>query len=321
MMSGQHIWKTVAMAASLAAIVAFGVTANNYILQAGTTLAMSIVLALAWNLVGGYMGYPSFGTAALFGLGAYAGGIAQTSGAPIALAWIAAAIAGTVFAGLLGSVLLRLRGHYFAIGTIAIVEVMREISNNWEELTGGAVGLNVPIVAGSAREVGLMFYVIMWGLAAAALLITIMVSASKFGFSLRCIRQNEAAASMVGIDVFKTKCAAFMLSGTIVSTAGAIYASMVAFIEPKDAFNVLLSIEVPVMVMLGGAGTVLGPIVGATVYVVLKEVVWVNFINFHSAILGIIIIAVVYFLPRGVLRVINSLSRKFPATLQPRHAK
>jgi branched-chain amino acid transport system permease protein len=126
---------------------------------------------------------------------------------------------------------------------------------------------------------------------------------------------------MVGIDVFKTKCAAFMLSGTIASTAGAIYASMVAFIEPKDVFNVLLSIEVPVMVMLGGAGTVLGPVAGATVYVVLKELVWVNFINSHSAILGILIIAVVYFLPGGVLRVIGSLWRKLPATLQPRHAK
>jgi branched-chain amino acid transport system permease protein len=320
-MSGQQIWKAVAIAASLAAIVAFGVTANNYILQAGTTLAMSIALALAWNLVGGYMGYPSFGTAALFGLGAYAGGIAQTSGAPIALAWIAAAIAGTVFAGLLGSVLLRLRGHYFAIGTIAIVEVMREIANNWEALTGGAIGLNIPIVAGSAREVGLLFYFIMWGLAAVALLITSVVSASKFGFSLRCIRQNEAAASMVGIDVFKMKCAAFMLSGTIASTAGAIYASMVAFIEPKDAFNVLLSIEVPVMVMLGGAGTVLGPVVGATAYVVLKELVWVNFINFHSAILGIIIIAVIYVLPRGVLRVIYAVWHKLPVSLQPHHAK
>lgn len=321
MMSRQHIWKAVAIAVSLAAVIALGVTANNYILQAGTTLAMSIVLALAWNLVGGYMGYPSFATAALFGLGAYAGGIAQTAGVPIALAWLAAACAGAVFAGLLGSVLLRLRGHYFAIGTIAIVEVMREISNNWDALTGGAVGLNVPIVPGSAREVGLLFYFIMWALAAAALVITAKVGASKFGFSLRCIRQNEAAASMVGIDVFRAKCAAFVLSGIIAATAGAIYASMVAFIEPKDAFNVLLSIEVPVMVMLGGAGTVLGPVAGATVYVVLKELVWVNFINFHSAILGIIIIAVIYVLPGGVLRLIGSLRRTRPATAQPRHAK
>jgi branched-chain amino acid transport system permease protein len=321
MMSQSRIWTTLATAIALAAVVALGVAANNYILQAGTMLAMSIVLALAWNLVGGYMGYPSFATAALFGLGAYAGGIAQTAGTPVALAWFAAAAAGTIFAGLLGSVLLRLRGHYFAIGTIAVVEVMREVSNNWEALTGGAVGLNVPIIPGSPREVGLLFYFIMWSLAATALAITGMVASSKFGFSLRCIRQNEAAASMVGIDVFKTKCAAFMLSGTIASTAGAIYASMVAFIEPKDAFNVLLSIEVPVMVMLGGAGTILGPVIGAVVYIVLKELVWVNFINFHSAILGIFIIAVIYVLPGGVLRLIEPLKRSRPAALQPRPAK
>src|SRR4051812_50081653 len=91
------------------AVLAFGFSANNYLLQAGTTLAMAIVLCLAWNIVGGYMGYPSFGTAAFFGLGAYAGGIWQTSGLPMGVAWGAAALIGGVFATLLGAILLRLR--------------------------------------------------------------------------------------------------------------------------------------------------------------------------------------------------------------------
>ena len=110
------------------------------------------------------MGYPSFATAAFFGLGAYVGGIAQNADdADRVLAWIAAAAGGAIFAALLGSILLGLRGHYFAIGTIAVVEVMREVANNWEGLTGGAVGLNVPILAGSPREVGIFFYFVMWG--------------------------------------------------------------------------------------------------------------------------------------------------------------
>ena len=285
-----------------AAVIEFGLSANNYLLQAGTTLAMSAVLCLAWNVVGGFMGYPSFATAAFFGLGAYVGGISQDAGAPLALAWIAAAIGGAVFAAFLGSILLRLRGHYFAIGTIAVVEVMREVANNWEALTGGTIGLNIPIIPGSPREVGIFFYLIMWALVAAAFVLTGILAKSKFGFSLRCIRQNESAASMVGIDVFRTKCAAFIISGLMVSTAGAVYASMVAFVEPKDVFNVLLSIEVPVMVMLGGAGTIAGPLAGAALYVLLKELVWVNFINFHSAMLGIIIIAVIYVVPGGILR-------------------
>ncbi len=314
--------RTTAVLATAGTVIAFGLVANNYLLQAGTSLAMAVALCLAWNVVGGYMGYPSFATAALFGLGAYAGGIAQAAGAPIALAWPVAAVAGAVFSGLLGSVLLRLRGHYFAIGTIAVVEVMREIANNWEDLTGGAIGMNIPIVAGSARDVGIFFYLAMWSLAAIALLVTALLSRSKFGFSLRCIRQNEAAASMVGINVFRAKCLAFVVSGTIASVTGGLYASMVAFIEPKDVFNIMLSIEVPVMVMLGGAGTVVGPGVGAAVYVTLKELVWVNFINIHSAILGVIIIAVIYIVPGGVLRLVESLRRNlFAAAPSPGHAK
>jgi branched-chain amino acid transport system permease protein len=305
------------------AVIAFGFSANNYLLQAGTTLAMSAVLCFAWNVVGGFMGYPSFATAAFFGLGAYIGGLLQNAGVPLAFAWIAAAVGGAIFAAFLGSVLLGLRGHYFAIGTIAVVEVMREVANNWEGLTGGTIGLNIPILAGTPREVGIFFYLIMWALVALTFVLTSLIARSKFGFSLQCIRQNESAASMVGINVFHTKCAAFIISGLIVSTAGAIYASMVAFIEPKDVFNVLLSIEVPVMVMLGGAGTIVGPLAGAALYVLLKELVWVNFINFHTAILGIIIIAVIYVIPGGILRQFHAsawskLSTRF---LRPSGAK
>ena len=314
--SSANVARALVAVAVIAAVVAFGFSANNYLLQAGTTLAMSVVLALGWNIVGGYMGYPSFGTAAFFGLGAYTGGILQTYDVPLAVAWSAAAFGGALFAALLGSILLRLRGHYFAIGTIAVVEVMREIANNWDGLTGGAIGLSLPILAGSPRAVGIFFYLAMWILAVAAIVLTVAIANSKYGFALRCIRQNENAASMVGIDVFKFKVSAFVISGAVVALAGAIYASMVAFIEPKDVFNILMSIEVPVMVMLGASGTVLGPVLGASVYVLLKELVWVNFINFHSAILGVIIVAVIYAIPKGLLREFN-LRRWSKLTFRP----
>jgi branched-chain amino acid transport system permease protein len=310
----------VALGLALAlAVVAFGLSANNYLLQAGTTLATSAVLCLAWNIVGGFMGYPSFATAAFFGLGAYIGGILQNADTPLALAWLGAAIGGAAFAAFLGIVLLGLRGHYFAIGTIAVVEVMKEIANNWEGVTGGAVGLNIPILAGTPRQVGIDFYLVMWALVGLTFALTIIIAKSKFGFSLRCIRQNESAAKMVGIDVFRAKCFAFVISGTIVAAAGAVYASMVAFIEPKEIFSVTQSIEVPVMVMLGGAGTILGPLTGAALYVVLKELVWVNFINFHSAILGVIIIAVIYLMPKGILQQFSLWVRwRMPSPRPPR---
>jgi branched-chain amino acid transport system permease protein len=272
---------------------------DNYQLQVFTTLAMLCVLCWGWNIVGGYMGYPSLATITFFGVGAYADGIAQSQGLPIGLAWLCAAAAGAVQAVLLGVALLRLKGHYFAIGTIATVEVCREVSNNWSALTGGAVGLNIPIHAGSPDFVGRFFFLVMLALALVAFLMTILVDCSRFGFGLRCIRQNEQAASMVGIDVFNYKVGAFVLSGVLSSTAGGVYASMVAFIEPKDAFNLIMTIEIPVMVMLGGMGTVFGPLIGGIFYVLLKEFVWAYFINWHSGILGLIIVMVIYFLPRG----------------------
>lgn len=284
-----------AAAASLSAVL------DNYYLQVGTTLAMLCVLCWAWNLVGGYMGYPALSMISFFGVGAYADGIAQMQGFSIYAAWIVAALIGAIFALLLGLPLLRLKGHYFAVGTVASVEVLREVANNWDSLTGGAIGLNIPIQPGNPDLVGRFFFLSMLGLALGAFLITVVVDRSRFGFGLRCIRQNEQAASMVGINVFAYKVAAFVLSGAIGATAGGIYASMVAFIEPKDAFNLIMTIEVPVMVMLGGMGTIFGPLIGGVFYVVLKEFVWAYFIDWHSGILGLIIVAVIYFLPAGVL--------------------
>lgn len=291
---------------------AMSLVLDNYYLQVGTTLAMLCSLCWAWNIVGGYMGYPALCMISFFGIGAYAGGIAQIHGMPIGLAWLTAAVVGCIVALLLGVPLLRLKGHYFAVGTIASVEVFREVANNWEDLTGGAVGLNIPIHLGTPDEVGRFFFLAMLGLTFLAFLITVVVDRTAFGFGLRCIRQNEQAASMVGIDVFKYKVGAFVLSGALGAATGAIYASMVAFIEPKDAFNLIMTIEIPVMVMLGGMGTIFGPLVGGVFYVVLKEFVWAYFINWHSGIVGLIVVCVIYFLPAGVFGLSwGTILRKF----------
>lgn len=307
--------------AALVLFVVAGIFAfrfDNYELQVGTSVAMLCTLCLAWNIVGGYMGYPSLATAAFFGIGCYAGAITQTAGLPIAIAWSAAAMIGALTALLLGLPLLRLKGHYFAIGTIAALEVFREVANNWGWLTGGAIGINLPILPGSAEMVGRFFFWSMLGLTLVTFIITYLIEISRFGFGLRCIRQNEEAASMIGIDVIRYKVCAFILSGTLCSSAGAIYASMVGFIEPKDAFSLITTIEIPVMVMLGGLGTLIGPLLGGVFYVILKEFVWANFISWHSGILGIIIVMVIYFLPGGVLgarlKAIRGLLGRHPGT-------
>ena len=119
---------------AIASLVALG---DNYLLRLATTVAMYVTLAVAWNIVGGFTGYPSFATAAFFGLGAYVSGIALSTGAPLALAWIGAGVVSTVFAIALGFAILHLRGHYFAIGSLVVPDVLREVTNTWVSLTGG----------------------------------------------------------------------------------------------------------------------------------------------------------------------------------------
>lgn len=311
--------------AVFAAGALLAVTLDNYQLQVGTSLAMLCVLCWAWNFVGGYMGYPSLATSAFFGIGAYANAVAQLHGASLSVAWMVAGLAGGVIAAVVGLPMLRLKGHYFAVGSIAMVEVGREIANNWDGLTGGAVGLNLPLMAGSPDYVSRFFYLAMLALAFLSFALTLFIERTRFGFGLRCIRQNEDAASMVGMDVFRYKVAAFVLSGVLCAMAGSIYASMVAFIEPKDAFNIITTIEIPVMVMLGGMGTLFGPMIGGVFYVVLKEFVWANFINWHSGILGAIIVAVIYFIPAGVFgtkwSILISRLRRSPERKQPKLAE
>jgi branched-chain amino acid transport system permease protein len=136
---------------------------------------------------------------------------------------------------------------------------------------------------------------------AAAFAATLLATYSKLGFGLRCIRQNEAAADMIGINTTLYKVSAFMLSAAFVGVAGAIYASWVHYIEPPDVFDVLYSIKPVVMVLLGGAGSVFGPLVGAALFLLLEELVWRRFLEIHTGVLGLLIVLLVLFLPKGFM--------------------
>ncbi len=134
-----------------------------------------------------------------------------------------------------------------------------------------------------------------------AVAVAAAVSSSRLGFGLRCIRQNETAAGMLGLNARRTKTAAFVLSAAMAGPAGAIYASSVFYIEPGDVFDVLLTVEPIIMVMLGGPGTVAGPVLGALAFTVLEQTVWANFVSVHAAVLGALVIALALALPDGIL--------------------
>jgi len=277
--------------------------ANNYIVRLAITIAMYTALTLSWNFIGGFSGYPSFSTAAFFGLGCYVGALCQRAGVPMVLAWAVATMFVAAFAAALGAIILRLRGHYFAIGSIAVVEVVRLVISSWGSLTGGGDGLNVPLLSGGPDAVARIFLLVMTSIMVAAFLVTVAVDRGRLGFGLRCIQQNEDAANMAGIDTTRYKVIAYTLSALFCGTVGASYASWTGYIDPTESFSIIMSIKVPVMCLLGGPGTVLGPVIGTGAFTLLEEVFWANFLDYNRAILGAVIVVLIFFLPGGLLAV------------------
>lgn len=288
----------------LAIAIIVSMIGGPYLLRLSTIVLMYTILALSWNFIGGMAGYPSFGTAAFFGLGAYTGAVVQASGGSMYLAWCTAALLTVFVSGFLGWVLLRLRGHYFAIATFAVVEVFRVLVNSMTDITGGGMGLNLPIPQMASVEAqAVFFFYMMLGLTAITFAVSLAVIYSKLGFGLRCIQQNEAAADILGINTTRYKVIAFVLASAFTAAAGAIYASWVYYIEPPDVFDIMYSVKPIVMVLLGGVGTVFGPIIGAVIYLSLEEIVWRNLLQINTGALGVLIVLLVLYLPKGFLSV------------------
>lgn len=283
----------------VALIIAVSQT-NPYWTRLATTFAMYGTLALSWNIVGGMTGYPSFATVAFFGIGAYVGSIAQIHGVHFGLAIVAAGVFVVVFAWLFGAVVLHLRGRYFAIATMMAGEVVREIVNNGDSVTGGGMGLNVPLMGGAVIDQARVYLLAMSLCFVGAALLCVLVARSKLGMGLRCIAQNEDAATTLGVNTKRYKDTAFALSSVFVGCAGAVYASWVTYIDPNDVFDGILSVKPIVMVLIGGASVWMGPIVGALVFITFEEVFWRNFLHFNTGLLGAFIVLLILFMPKGL---------------------
>ena len=292
----------IALLVLIACVAMLPLFGGAYALRLGTIACMYAILALSWNVVGGFAGYPSFATAAFFGFGAYATGVLLGDGLPLWLAVLIAAVAALLLAAALGAVLLHLRGHYFAIASLSLAEVLRELVNNATDLTGGGMGLNIPLASGSSVLAdATFFFFAMWGLFLATALMVMAVAGSKLGFGLACIRQNETASSMVGLNTTLYKSLAFGLSACFVSAAGGVYAAWVHYIDPSDVFDILYSVKPIVMALMGGLGSPLGVACGAFLYLGLEEVVWRNYIQIHTGVLGLLIVMLLLFLPHGLI--------------------
>lgn len=303
----------VALAAGLLLVP---LVASNYVIRIATMAAMYVALASSWNLVGGMAGYPSFATAAFFGLGAYGAAVTIShTGAPMPIGWAAGGLVAALFALLIGPAILRLRGHYFAVASLVTAVVLREIINSATNLTGGGMGMNLPARFSDVDLLARLYYGVMVVLAVAAVATGFAVARSKLGWALRCIEQNEDAAVVLGIDTLFYKTFAFVLSGLIAGLAGGLYATWIGYIDPTDVFEELLSVKPIVMVLLGGLGSLYAPVVGALFFLALEELVWRNILSFHAGMLGLLIVALLVFLPGGLKDLSQRIWRVRPAGL------
>jgi branched-chain amino acid transport system permease protein len=267
---------------------------------------MFVTLAQGWNLIGGFAGYPSFGNVVFFGLGGYTTAVLMAKAdASFWLTVPAAAVVGLGFAVLMGIPILRLKGHYFAIGTLGVAEGIREVVINTGGLTGGNQGITVPAVGAEATtsypgQTGFYFYFLALGVTAT--LVVWGVARSRFGYALRAIAQDEDAAAAAGINTTRTKIAAFAIAGVLTSLAGAIYAFQQVSIYPARLFSVDITVLMVVMCVLGGAGTVFGPVIGAVSLQYLSEWLRDHVTDYHTFIFGGIIVIAVLLLPMGVVK-------------------
>ncbi len=273
---------------------------SPFLVQFLINLFMLAALAESWNIIGGFTGYASFGNVAFFGIGAYTTGVLLTAaGLPLALALPAGGLLAMGFAALIGMPILRLKGHYFGIATLGVAETTREIVYNLR-VTGGGTGLTMPIVKSP-----LPFFYLMLGILAAATVVNWWLSASRFGYGLVAIREDEDAAAAMGINTVLYKTIAFALSGAFAELAGGVFAYWITFIDPDAVFRVLTTIQMIIMAVFGGMGTVVGPLLGALVLTSVSEFLSTQLQSLAELFNGLIVILVVLFLPRGLAEVIR----------------
>jgi branched-chain amino acid transport system permease protein len=278
--------------------------ASPTLIQFGINALFLAALAQAWNIIGGYTGYASFGNSVFYGLGSYGTAIAMVQfhwSFPVGLALGALLAVG--FALLIGLPVLRLRGHYFAIATLGLAQVMTAITSNIE-IAGSNIGLVLPLHRGDA-----LFYELALALLVAVTATVVWIGNSRFGFGLIAIREDEDAAASIGVNTTLYKVSAFALAGFFSSLVGGIHAYWITFIDPGSSFDITINVKMIIMAVFGGPGSVLGPVVGALLLSAISEVLSSEISTLASLFFGIVIVVAVVLMPRGMVHV----WRQFPA--------
>ncbi|MGZ5212672.1 MAG: branched-chain amino acid ABC transporter ATP-binding protein/permease [Actinomycetota bacterium] len=283
-------------------------SANAYRETVLIQIFLLAVMAGGWNIISGYTGYVSLGQSAFLGIGAYTVGILSLHVAvsPLLLAPLGG-IAAALIAIILGAVIMRTRGHSFVIITIAFLFLMQALALNLPGITGGSNGITLPLPHWSNDTQQLPFYYSLLGLMALSIVLSWWIRRSKFGTGLIAIREDEDKAAAIGIRTSVYKILSFTASAVLVGVAGGVYAYFLTFIDPRGMFDILVSVQIVLAVLLGGRGTLWGPVVGAFIILPLSEATNASSQGTHFVLFGGLLMAVVLFLPQGLVPTLNSL--------------
>ncbi|KAF0119491.1 MAG: branched-chain amino acid transport system permease protein [Xanthobacteraceae bacterium] len=303
----------IAVTLAIAIVVPFGLDPRGYAIRILCLALLFAAMAQAWNIVAGLANQMSLGHAAFFGIGAY------TSTLP----WLGM-IAGGVFGGIAALVIsvptMRLKGHYFALATLAFGEVMRVIANSWGSLTGGPVGISVPFSQPSLALFQFKetrpYYWLMLGALVVVTIIFVAIQRSRLGYRLRAIKENVDAAEVIGVDTTRTKIIAAVISGSLTAMLGTFYAQFQFFFDPDTVFGVAsISVRIALIAIVGGIGTAIGPILGAFFIIPIEELANQAFSDkaagLSQLVFGTLLVIVILVEPRGFVAMGRRLVRRF----------
>jgi branched-chain amino acid transport system permease protein len=307
MKSAHHPWAVHALLLVLALVFPL-VFSSPFMVNFAVLALFYAFIGQSWNIAGGFAGQLSFGHVAFFGVGAYASTIVQMRlgwnpwlGLPVSA--LAGAAAGWLIAVL--SFRAGLKGSYFALITLAFSEVFRIIANS-VEITGGGLGMLIPMKQTAANfQFGdrRVFYYIILALTVVSVALALWLKASRFGARLAAIRENEDSARALGINAFAEKTKIMMISGAIAGVGGCFFAQYFLYIDPMIAFGVDKSVEMLLVSMIGGAGTVYGPLIGAVLLAAISEVTraWFTLQGLSLVLYGALLVVIIAYLPNGLI--------------------
>ena len=299
----------VAVAMVGAGVLLASVKVNPYIYFAGYVILQYVVIATAWNILGGYAGYVNFGTPAFFALGAYtAVFLVQTARPPLPVLILAGGLVSALLGLGIGYLTLRLRGVFFSIATLALSIVLQTVIINWE-FVGGSRGLSVIRPSGPPFGNYVTFlFTVMVGLAVGSVLLARFIERSWIGRGLAALRDNEEAAECMGVPTLRLKLFATTVSGFLLGVAGAPFPYYVTFVEPNSAFAIDYAVNALAMPMIGGTTSWVGPVIGAVLLGSAQQLATVTISSeMNLFIVGVVLVAFVVLAPEGILGLVRRL--------------